>query len=90
MILFNVCTDDLECIDAISKCHVSANNMAFLIPSISLISPNNITSGLCLSVNLLDVPNPVMSFHNSFCSIIDFSALNLYSIGSSSVIICLE
>ncbi|MEI8253053.1 MAG: hypothetical protein WCG25_04870 [bacterium] len=88
IILFNVCTEDLEWIEAMSRCHVSANRIAFLIHSKSLISQNKITSGLCLSVNLLDDQNQIISFHNSFCSMMDLAGLNLYSIGSSNVMIC--
>ena len=88
MILFRTCSADLAWMVVNTKCPVSESKIAFLIHSKSLISPNNITSGLCLRLNFIALEKLVTSFPSSFWSIILSLGSKIYSIGSSIVKIC--
>ena len=84
----STCSADLAWIVVSTRCPVSASKIAFLIPSRSLISPNKITSGLCLRENFIALEKLVTSFPSSFWSIILSLGSKIYSIGSSMVKIC--
>jgi hypothetical protein len=78
------------CRVANTKLPVSAALNANLNVSTSLISHNIITSLACLKAYFNQLSNDKVFTHTSLCSIRDLSALNINSIGSSIVIICLD
>jgi hypothetical protein len=77
------------CNVAITKFQVSAALNANLKVSKSLISHIIITSLACLNAYFKPFSKLLVFTHTSLCSIIDFLFSKTYSIGSSTVIICL-